>query len=64
MNSVDEYGLLRSITQTVQDYCKENKLTKTEAQLVVTLATSQVTEAIAEGYWNHIRYRELMGKSD
>ena len=60
----NELSLLGEITYAVQEYCKENDLTKAEAQLLITMASTKANEAMTEAYWNHVKYRELVGRTD
>ena len=64
MSMPNEASLLGEITYAVQEYCKENDLTKAEAQLLIALTIPKANEAMTEGYWNHVRYRELVGRPD
>ena len=64
MNQLSEVSLLGEITYAVQEYCKENDLTKAEAQLLISLTIPRANEAMSEAYWNHVKYRELVGRLD
>ena len=59
-----EDELLDSVTVAVQEFCKEKKLKRYEAQRLIARVMGGANEAFANAYHNYSDYRDLMGKED